>query len=233
MSSSSHIVLPKVVLRKFEPMKGVPFYWIDYSSAPRYFIRQGLAASFNTQKDYYEPEVEEFLSKTVENHINSLLKLAPDTSNEDLILDEKFQNEAYLYFEALLSRDPTFHMEREESPSKIVMAATRILKTEGIVRNSFNVSYIINKSKVPYTLPSNGIIQINNKAFICPLSPQVALYYFNSTDNHYKEVNEDDFVMEINRKAFKQALVHNCSALICSEQSVLDTLKKEHLSNKQ
>ena len=84
MSILSHIVLSKVVLSKFEPVKGEPFCWIDYSSSPQYLIRRGLAASFNTKENYYTPEVEEYLSRTVETHINQLLDQAPDISDEDI-----------------------------------------------------------------------------------------------------------------------------------------------------
>ncbi len=233
MSILSHIVLSKVVLSKFEPVKGEPFCWIDYSSSPQYLIRRGLAASFNTKENYYTPEVEEYLSRTVETHINQLLDQAPDISDEDIVVFEKSQDMAYSYLEALISRDIAFHKERKESPSEIVMSLTTIMKNEGTLRKRFNVSYLVNQSKVPFTLPSNGIIQINKKALICPISPRVALYFYNSTDNHYKYVDGDDLVMEINRIAFRQAFTNKCSALICSEKSVLDTLKDEFLSDKQ
>jgi hypothetical protein len=113
------------------------------------------------------------------------------------------------------------------------MTITPKLKEAGTIRNLYeNVSFLINQSSVPFTLPSNGIIQIKND-IITPLSPRVALYFYNSTDKYYKVIDEDDSVMKINRIAFRQAIVHNCSALICSEKSVLNKLKEDYLSSTQ
>ena len=233
MSISSHITLPEVVLHNFESVNGAPFYWIDYGSAPQYRIKRAHAASFNTEEDYYTAEVEAYFSKNVENHINSLLWKAPGINDEIINLDEVFRDEAFSYLEMLFSRDPTFHIELEKTPSEIVMFITPKLKEDDTIRNRFQkVSYLINQSNVPFTLPSNGIIQLNNK-LICPISPQVALFFYDTTEDYFSDIDEDDYVMEINRIAFKQALCHKCTALICSKKRVLNTLREEYLKGKQ
>lgn len=231
MSISSHITIPKVVLRKFVSADDSRFYLIDYSSAPHYYIRRGNPKSFNTKKNYYTTEVEEFLSKNVENHINLLLKQASDIHDEVLVQNEIIQNYAFSYLESLIARDKTFHNERAESPSEIVLIISRLLKEKGSVRSKYNASYLVNHSNIPFVLPSNGIVQINETDIICPLSPHIALLFYNSIDNYYKVAADDNLIMRINRLAFKQALNNMCLALICNQRSILEKLKEEHSDN--
>ena len=240
---SSHIQMPKVVIRQFAGKDNCVYYY-DFSCDK---VKRGYAKTIYTKNDYYSESVEKILSAEVETRLGELIKRLKETSfNDDAPELKPYIDTAFNYLYSLISRSPSFHergdvdfqdlsLTDQERHDYIASHGMRLL-SEHDPLNNYHVGIIDNSSEQEFVLPGNGIVQFDQRKLFCPLTPRRGIVFEHIVKkDDYEIVNvweaDGNLVHNMNIKAINQEIMREKRYVISRDKSLLETLIQE-LNNK-
>ncbi|QUC66107.1 DUF4238 domain-containing protein [Aristaeella hokkaidonensis] len=246
MDISSHIQMPRCVLKRFEDSNHRLFYF----DVQKGFIgTNGHAKTINTQVGYYSQSTEEFLKNNIEDPLSQLLlKLDKIDFNSDIsILPTLDVSILYHYIYSLISRSPSllnmFDSNSLNSLNDSKQFQHDFIATKGFIHakekhllRDFNINYMINKSPKSFILPTLGMYSFIMKrklTLIAPLSPQLAVAFIrdrrNPNTRNIYDITDEKIIYSFNSYAFKYQCNEKNGYIVSPNKEALN----EQINNKE
>jgi len=245
---NSHIQMPKKILKKFVNEQNF-YYKYD---AKTHDINKGFPKSTYTQEGYYSDNIETFFNQSVETHLNKLYNYIKGIEEKELpiTLDNYIINIAKNYILLLLIRSEIFHnlisngslfseiLNEQEQHDTIIIHAIRN-KTINQFIDDLEISFIYNKTKVPFVLPTRGLYQFNYKGIPCfniPIDPYFSVWA-RMPNKIITEVNDGllvinnpqcDIVNDLNFIAVREQVKDGVGYIVSHNEELLKTLKNDY-----
>lgn len=247
----SHVQMPKSLLKRFQNTKNRFFY---YDIRKKYIGTRGTAESLNTERGYFSPEMEQYLSKNTESPFGQILSVIDriDFEQECFLMPPDFEKLTKNFVYALMARDP-YEIEnanRDMFFSQILF--TKQMRHDYLTRrrielanrkdffSDFLLTFMVNKTDIPFVLPIAGIYgyQMGKYRMInLPVTPEIALCFVHIDDvgdliigeNKISlwEVTSPVVIRKINEKAFISQIKRNQGWVVCPHREELDRLKEK------
>lgn len=244
----SHIQMPKLLLKRFHNKYNFLCY---YDIAEKIVKTRGTAHSLNTSFGYYSDETERFLSEKIETPIGRIFKYLDDVGIETksiISAHSDIRDTIIDFIYALIARAPNFHKQMctedsvlnlltpQERRDTIIKAGIAIEK-EACIFSEYIITFLFNKTNIPFVLSMNGIYQYTLNGFPVinlPISPYVAIFLVHK--NYSKrfihsdgaismiEFNNPEDIMLMNDQAFQSQQKHGWGYVVCPERDELDRL---------
>lgn len=247
----SHVQMPKLLLKRFQNKKHRFFY---YDIRKNFIGTNGTAESLNTERGYFSPEMEQYLSQNIETPFGKILSVIDriDFEQECFLMPADFENLTKTFVYALMARDPheIEDANRDMFFSQILfpkqtrhdcLTLRRIkIASKRDFLSGYLLTFMLNETDVPFVLPISGIYgyqmgkyRINS----LPVTPKIALCFVHIDDAEDLIVGENKtsllkvtnptMIRKINEKAFKAQINRNHGWLICPYREELDRLKEK------
>lgn len=248
-SVSSHIQMPKCVLKNFADEKQTLYYY-DFITKT---IRYGRAATLNTEHGYYSQKVENYLRDNVEAPLGHVMAHIKRISiNDKFSVSENFCDSVRTFVYALMSRGNGMLSSTENNslffqfyPSQaqhdyVVVQGIELAKNQGLLDN-WQITFLINNSNIPFVLPLQGFYQfgLRSQKSVCmnlPISPSYAITLIpNIYINNFIEdgvakmftIEESKTVHDLNKLAFLSEQRHNAKYIIANQRQEIESLVNE------
>lgn len=235
--SNDHIAIPKSTLLEFSN-SGV-FYYLDLKTNQ---INRASAKSYNTKANYYPPEMEKYLSGSIEScmgRIRALLKAFTE-DHKEFCFYPKIKDDAVKCFAVQLLRNPNIieqiraesifggvlplkaysplHQNNRQLLDKSIAVAEKNLACYGI-----NIAVIKKDKSFSFILPTDHFLSTGKNIFLV-LSPYHALILLPETDNskfytndgflQYCEIENYSELESLYIRAMKTEIKYNPSHII-------------------
>lgn len=240
---SSHIQMPKSVLRRFE--KNARFYYYDVEK--RIIGSNGHAKSLYTESGYYSQETEDFLRDNIETPFGQLLKFidSVDFDKPSFSINSDFDATTKRFAYALISRSPTllpalekksifFQLLPEQQQHDIaVVAGITVAQMQDLFTN-YTTTIAINRTSIPFVLPVCGLYTISifsHDHIVLPTSPRVAIVLVPEEAKKHiikgdliflYSLEENTAIYSFNRGACKTQLQQGYGFIVSPEKGVLE-----------
>lgn len=185
----SHIQMPKCILKRFENPRFNSFY--SYDICGNFIKKNGHASFTNTESGYYSTTVEQYLNQSIETPLSNALSALDniDFYQPTISIEVSHLNAIKQFAYSLISRDPIAHkaMNNNLVISKIFFEITaqdahdimavygpELAKEAGLLEE-YILSFLINKTEIPFVLPICGLIGIHNGSYYLPISSNIAI----------------------------------------------------------
>lgn len=245
----SHIQMPKGVLKQFVNEKQTLYYY-DFASSQ---VKKGHPASLNTELNYYSKQTEDYLNKNIETPISNVIKFVKDNiiSLDAFALPNKYYEIIKNYFYALLSRgenmiantnDSSVYFQFFSLQDKHDITVTygiELAKEKNILGDYF-ITFMVNKSKVPFILPMVGVygFSFNGETVInMPITPTCTITFIhNSVKQQYvKEgivkcfvIEDDTIANKLNLFAFHGESENNRRGVVANNRKMLEDVMQNY-----
>lgn len=242
----SHITVPKVVYKEF--LDGCDLYF-KYD-VKRDIISRGSPRTTFTEKDYYSDATEKILNKYIERPLKELLIFCREIVNsKEIIIDDSSQEKAWTYFASLFARNPKMCNLIYENSTYFQFLSKQNQHdiTVDLIMSSFNnsdftqkiaLSFLINRTSVPFVLPSRGFYEYTINDVTChaiPLNPYVCLNFKEKDKEIHRGIDENsylmiapdmsDFVYKLNEFAFIRQKNDALGYVVSSDKNMLEKLR--------
>lgn len=242
----SHITVPKVVYKEF--LDGCDFYF-KYD-VKRDIISRGTPRKTFTEKDYYSDAMEKKLNILIERPLKELLIFCREIVNCDEIIVEDYLKEiAWGYFTSLFARNPKMcrNVYEESVFFQFLSPQQQHDVTVDLTMPGFNdcdftqkiaLSFLINRTSVPFVLPSRGFYEYTINDVTCyaiPLNPYVCLNFKEKDKEIHRGIDENsylmiapdmsDFVYKLNEFAFIRQKNDALGYVVSSDKNMLEKLR--------
>jgi len=225
----SHVQMPNFLLKEFEDI-GHNLYYFDISNANfhfrEYFIKKGHSKSLNVEKGYYSQFGENLLSKGSEEPFSKIVRTlkATDFDQSPLYFGSDFRLDVLTFIGALFFRDKKM-LEVIGANSLFFNAFPKqfqhdltvsLLDIEDIKRMFYDwtVTFLINRSRVPYVLPISGIYGgskiLRCSAGILPITPYLAITLIKGKNVNFPIIDNQIAILTIDSNSAVQE--SNCRA---------------------
>ena len=222
---NSHKQMPRGILKQFEDNNSF-LYYVDLSQQ-NYSVKKGHAKSINTEDGYYDDETEKYLNVKIENHLYAILSFLSENHGDECIIPSEISKHSFLYLYSLIARSPDYMDDLPQSlRDKKIKTIIEKAEEKAFLEDTHQMSFIINNTDYPFILPNGGIIGIG-KDLVCPLSPKYALYFYNSDECRFGEINNPAAVRDINLKGFDSEYRNNYRCVVCNNREYLSDLLTE------
>ena len=250
----SHIILPRLLLKKFETNNR--FYYFDLDG--NFIGENGSSRSFNRKVDYYSASAETFLNKEVEAKFSIFLQkidsiISP--SEDKYILDINDERIVKKFFSAVISRNPCqvnainensiffqFLSDQEQHDYAAIEGIN--IATGNDIFIGYKLGFLSNCSRIPFVLPNCGIYSFSisvDGRYDCiglPVSPTVLIMLKKrickncaGSDLVLFCSDDDNLIQHLNRDAvIRQIKINNGGQVICSQKEELIRLQNFVLS---
>lgn len=245
---NSHIQMPKAILKKFVNEQNF-YYKYD---AKTHDINKGFPKSTYTQEDYYSEDVELFFNQAVESHLNQLHNYIKDIEEKKLpiTIDNKIIDIIKDYINLLLIRSENFHnsilngsifseLIPVQNPRDTIISKSLESKTINEFVDNLEISFLYNKTKVPFVLPTRGLYQFYYKGIPCfnlPIDPYFGIWA-RMPNKIITEVNDgllviegqqSDIVNDLNFIAIREQVKDGVGYIVSHDEELLNRLKNEY-----
>lgn len=236
----SHIQMPEVVLKEFV---NEDKYYYKYEVATGK-ITKGYPKRTYTQEDYYSQEIETAFNNYVENPMKSVINFAKNNLSYSIVeIDPQIEFRVYNYIKSLIARSERllgyvhessvyfqFMKKQSQHDWTADFAMTNISIDD--LEKDFSVSFLINKTDVPFVLPTCGMCECNIRdriSILVPITPYHALWLTRYDDVNKKaifNVCEDsvELINAINRMLFQKQLGENVGYVVSANKPILEAL---------
>ncbi len=245
----SHIQLPKCVLKNFQDDK----QWLYYYDFESNKIGRGRAKTFNTENGYYSQGVENYLRDNVETPFGKVMALVKEITKDDVFaIPNSCFDSVREYSYALISRSP--EMQKTINQNSVffqflppqnrhdyaVVSGIENAKERKLFED-WQVTFMVNESKIPFVLPQQGIYDFGLKTskYPClsmPITPMIAIIMIPKecvseiVDNDMVKLfsfSEDETAELLNNKAFSTEKNHNKQSIISNSREEIERIVKE------
>lgn len=242
----SHIQMPKCVLKQFVN-KNNYFYSLDINTKE---ITKTFPKSVNTEENYYSDEVEKFLSEFYETNIGKVISFSKnnDFDVDSFTVPDGFKEIVIDYANMLISRGKSFQKEIDKSSTYFrflneqtkhdfsVLSVADNSKTIQPFKD-FLVTFAINKTSVPFVLPTGGMCSFTStygSIILLPITPVIAFALIRCNedvdfiDNGIIKMllfEDDNIVMDVNRNAVIVEINKDKGWVVSADKKVLESLK--------
>ena len=244
---NSHIQMPKGVLKKFVNQSNSLYYYDITTKA----IKKGTPKSLNTQENYFNADMEEFLNKKIETPFLKVLRYIENHIDNDIFsLPDDFIHSIKEYFNALLARNPKmcddsiestslakFFLNQQSQHILTVLSALEIIEKQNMF-GDYSITFIKNNTQLPFILPIMGMYSYttNNgeKKIILPITEKIAILmidnnfltnYVDSTGCRILfEINNQDDIIFYNQYALKFQETLGYGYVVSSDRHIIQSL---------
>lgn len=195
----SHILIPKSVFKEFANEKD---YFFKYD-IKKNIIARGFPRSTYVEEDYYSKEMEEILNQNIETQLKELLVFAKSfiSDKEEVEVKKKIIEIAQNYLYSLVARNPNMcksisensifaqFMPKQSIHDFTIDLAMRHLYEQNML-GGFDLAFLINKTSIPFVLPTRGLVEIQLNGVACmyiPLNPHFALLFKQKEKDIYQK----------------------------------------------
>lgn len=253
---NSHIQIPKFILKNYEDQRGT-LYQLDADTKE---INLGHAKSINTRKGYFSNEVEEMMQRYFETPFAKLLKEIRnfDFSFSYLNVTNEFWDIIKRFILLTLARTPEmydnivsntvyarFVAVKDEEKADIAVETCMTLGGETVL-DEFTITFIINRSSVPFVLPMCGLYSApfsQYSSLIYPVAPDFAITLVKGKiiqdlveGNQIKlfMLTDDGLTRKLNCRALLEQCRFDCyekmgnKKVISNDRDVLETLVTDY-----
>ena len=235
---NSHILLPKMLLKRFEDEKN----FLQYIDVTNNRIKRGHAKTMYTEKGYYSDEIEHYLSDKIEKPFSEMLGIVDSITSCDQIdglVDEPIRK----YIVACFSRSPNMisllkdgfylkdcEMQEQELHDYAVKTGMNVGMN---LFDDFYASLIFNNTSIMFVLPIcgfYGVVFEKKNMIVLPITPKYALYLtkkFEECDGNIRHVyciEDDEIVTQFNVCAYNCQVEQKYGYIISSKKNVLEEL---------
>lgn len=248
---NSHIQMPKAILKKFVNEQNF-YYKFDVKKRK---INRGFPKSTYTQEDYYSEHVELFFNQAVESHLNQLHNYIKDIEEKELpiTIENKIIGIIKNYINLLLIRSENFHnsilngsifseLIPVQNPRDKIISKSLESKTINEFVDNLEISFLYNKTKVPFVLPTRGLYQFDYKNISCfnlPIDPYFGIWarmpnkIINENNDGLLviESHEDTIVNILNHKALHQQINDGVGYVVSQNKELLENLLNSYKAN--
>ena len=248
---NSHIQMPEFFLKRFENPHFNSFY--SYDVCGDFIKKNGRASSTNTEIGYYSTAVEQHLNQSIETPLSvALLALDKiDFEQPTISIEVSHLDTIKEFAYSLISRDPIAHKAMNDNLviSKIVFEITaqnthdimaihgpEFAKEIGLFAE-YTISFLINKTNIPFVLPICGLLKTDMEFYYLPISPNMAIIMMHKGDIHkYNSANgiarfriaDPEVLKSYNDYAFLTQVIRQWGYVVCNNRQELDRLKLAH-----
>lgn len=247
----SHVQMPKSLLKRFQNKNHRFFY---YDIRKNFVGTNGTAESLNTERGYFSPEMEQYLSKNIEAPFGQILSVIDriDFEQERFLMPADFEKLTKTFVYALMARDPReiedanrdmffsqIFFSKQMRHDYLTLKRIKIANRKDFL-SDYLLTFMLNSTDVPFVLPISGIYgyQMGKYRIISlPVTPEIALCFVHIDDAGDLIVEENKaslwkvtspvMIRKINEKAFEAQISRNHGWLICPYREELDRLKEE------
>lgn len=243
----SHIQMPKCVLKEFAIQEGKfkgRCYSFDIASG---IISRTAPKKVNTVQDFYSDDVEHIFSELIEMPLGNEIRNIKDNIDRGQvpIMDADAGKVFLNYLHALLSRSPmmldsirqnlTVGFLFSEQMKNDLAAVAYGKMDEQHVFCDFRPIYLLNKTTIPFVLPTCGFYFINtDKAHAVmhlPITENIGVLLIKSdedTNEKFVVLLEDESkVRDMNNMAYRGQKIFKNAYLISSRKEALERIKEE------
>lgn len=242
----SHIQMPKCILKQFVNNKNF-LYSLDVNTME---IKKKFPKSVNTEEDYYSISIENFLSKFYESKIGKVIAFS---KNNDFNVDrfeapEGFRDTVIDYANMLIARGKSFQKEINDSSvffqfmdkqSRHDFAILSVAENSKTIQpfEDHLVTFAINKSSIPFVLPTGGMCSFKStygSIILLPVTPNIAFALIKCNENFSFVENgvakmllfeNDEIVMDVNRNAIIVEKSKDKGWIVSADKKILEELK--------
>lgn len=242
---NSHILIPKVLLKEF---LGSELFYYKYE-VNKNCISKGFPKKTFTGLNYYSNCVENFLNEEIENPLKKLLDYVKKMEglNNKIEIDYSLKNIAWNYIYSIIVRNPkllksvvdesefSFLLGSQTQHDALVLCG---LGNELKIRDSFDLTFMINRTNIPFILPIRGLYEYSFNGVVCiniPLNPHCCIMLYeknkliqkNGNEKFYCEVTIDNerFIEDLNCYAFSKQVKDGFGCVISHDLDLLEKIK--------
>ena len=258
---SSHIQMPKSVLKRFENQHHRYYY---YDVKRRFIGTNGHAGSTNIELGFYSHEIEGFLNSEIETPFSKLyeaideISIDPPRGN----IDSHFDYVAKRFVYALLARNPNAIDRIKKDPLINELFSSQQTRDLGMTMgfaaemerdflSNYGTTIAINSTDVPFILPTCGAYCLNIfeiEHIVLPVSPTKAIVFVEESgkgqvvaDGVFRPYFIEDEVdaAQFNIAAFSTQCRYGNGFVVSPDKSALENAQNEvnprdiHLSTDQ
>lgn len=199
--------MPKFMLKRFENEQG---YLAYYDVSKNIVGKNGHPKSINTEHGYYSNETENILNAEIESPLSEVLKYVDgiDYDAPYFIFEEDHSDIIKNYCYSLIARDPKMpesirndsiyfqFLPKQQQHDFAASKGIELAFEQGWL-DSYVLTFVVNKTKIPFVLPVCGLYQCNLKGIDCiimPVSSIISLVLFHEKN---QDLMMDDLCMKM------------------------------------
>lgn len=244
-SVNSHIQMPKCVLRNFMDDQQLLHYY-DFQTGT---IKQGRAASLDTELGYYSQDVEDYLRDNVEAPFGRVMAKVKNITKDDVFeISNTLFDDVRTFLYALMSRSVEMldainkssaffqFLPEQAQHDYAAVQGIELSKQRGLL-DDWLITFAVNDSEVPFVLPQLGLYPFGLKfcqsCHNLPISPRTSITLFpnkyiaefvNNGVVKLLFVADDEIAQKFNNKAFATEKKHNRQRIISDSRKEIERL---------
>lgn len=246
---SSHIQMPKLMLKRFSYDKHGYHYYFDVKQG---YIGRGHCRTTNTEIGYYSETAEGMLNEAIETPFSMLLQKLDiiDFDAGTFYLDSEFDKITKQFLAALLVRNPKtiekgidtsfflqFFSDQEQHDLMVMAGIDEAEKVK--IFDNYLITFTVNKSNTPFVLPISGLYYytINGIGHLnFPIRPNLAITLVDKkhADKIVHDgvvsmyiINDDKHANMINRFAFRSQYKMGYGRIVSNSKDALVTMQND------